>query len=219
MLKLAANAPADCGENVTAIVQLALTASEAPQLLVCAKSPAFAPVMLIPEMVNGPLPGFDNLTCCEAAVVPLVVAANASTVGVNTACGVTAMPVPDNVAVCGEPAALSATSSTAERLPAAAGLKMTAKLQLAPAARVAPQVVLDTEKSAGFVPVNVTPEDVIGALPVFDSVNVCAALCDPTAVPANVAVVGASAATGAGADVPVPVTANVTAWAVPPPLL
>jgi hypothetical protein len=49
--------PAAVGVNVTLTVQEAFSASEAGQLLVCSKSPEFAPVIVMLEMpsVLGPL--------------------------------------------------------------------------------------------------------------------------------------------------------------------
>jgi hypothetical protein len=53
---LAAKLATDCGENVTEIVQVAFTASVLLQLLVSAKSDGFAPVTLMPEILNGDVP-------------------------------------------------------------------------------------------------------------------------------------------------------------------
>jgi hypothetical protein len=49
-------------------------------------------------------------------------------------------PVPVRATVCGLPGALSATASDAVRVPAEVGLKDTLMVQLAPAAKVVPQV-------------------------------------------------------------------------------
>jgi len=55
-LSCALNVPVVGGVNVRVILQDALTATELPQLLVWAKSPAFVPVMEIPFIVSGALP-------------------------------------------------------------------------------------------------------------------------------------------------------------------
>ena len=49
-------------------------------------------------------------------------------------------PAPVRAAVCGLPVALSVTASVAAAAPVVAGLKVTLMVQLAPAARLEPQV-------------------------------------------------------------------------------
>ncbi len=51
-------------------------------------------------------------------------------------------PVPVRVTLCGEPAAESLMSSAPLRVPVAVGVKLTAALQLTPAAKDEPQVVV-----------------------------------------------------------------------------
>ena len=97
-------------------------------------------------------------------------------VGLRFATGAgTAVPVPLNVAVCGELEALSATERTAVKLATDAGVKVMEIVQLAEAAMVAPQVLV-CAKSAGFAPVMEIAMPVSEALPVFDNVIVGAAL-------------------------------------------
>jgi hypothetical protein len=65
MLTLAARAPVAVGLNVTLIAQFAFAASVAGltgHVFVCAKSPAFAPVMLTPVIVRAAVPVFVNVT-------------------------------------------------------------------------------------------------------------------------------------------------------------
>ena len=62
------------------------------------------------------------------------------------------VPAPDKLIVCGLPAASSLTTSEALRVPAATGSNITATLQLAEAARVAPHA-FENEKSPAFAPV------------------------------------------------------------------
>jgi len=52
------------------------------------------------------------------------------------------VPVPVSVAVCGEPVALSATESVAEKLATEAGVKVTEIAQWEPAASELPQVLV-----------------------------------------------------------------------------
>ena len=64
--------PVPFGVKVTLMLQFPLTASvagEMGQLLVCAKSPALLPVMLMPLMVNAALPLLDRVTVCAPLVV------------------------------------------------------------------------------------------------------------------------------------------------------
>ena len=86
----------------------------------------------------------------------------------------TAVPVPVRVAVWGEPDALSATLSVAEKLVAEAGVKVTEILHVLLAARLLPQVLAEMAKSAVFVPVRVTLEIVSAAVPVLERMKVSA---------------------------------------------
>jgi len=60
-------------------------------------------------------------------------------------------PVPDSAIVCGLEGSPSAMLRVADLVPAAAGVNVTLAVQLAPAARLDPQVFV-CEKSDGFVP-------------------------------------------------------------------
>src|ERR1017187_74113 len=80
--------------------------------------------------------------------------------------------------------------------------------QLVPAASVVPQVVADViAKSLGFVPVMLMAIPVSVALPVLDNVTGRAVAIEPTAVLGKASGFGLSAATGAAAALPVPLTA------------
>jgi hypothetical protein len=81
-------------------------------------------------------------------------------------------------------------------------------VQLAEDARLVPQVLLAMLKSPAFVPDIATPLIVSEELSPFDSVTVCAAVLDPTAVLANVTLDGL-AATVPDAAVPFPLSATV----------
>ena len=112
-VRLALNVPATAGVNFTATVQLAPAASELPQLLVCAKYAAFAPVMLIPVKLNAVPPGLLSVTFIELLVacftVPklrldgLKLATGLITCALNaTGCGLPgALLIICRVAVCG----------------------------------------------------------------------------------------------------------------------
>lgn len=71
MLTEAARAPSAVGVNFTVIVQVALSASELPQLFVSEKSPGLAPVRVMLVMVKLALPVFVRIEVCAALVVPM----------------------------------------------------------------------------------------------------------------------------------------------------
>jgi hypothetical protein len=73
-------------------------------------------------LLSGAVPVLDSVAANAAEVVPVTVFGKA-TDGVREATG--AMPVPVKLAVCGDPAALSATDSVAEKLAADAGVNVT----------------------------------------------------------------------------------------------
>jgi hypothetical protein len=105
--------------------QLEPTASVAPQALapvVSAKSLGLVPVMLATMLFSVALPVFDRVAAMAAEVVPDAVFGKASE-GVSEATAAVPVPVKDDV--CGDPVALSATESVAEKLAAEAGVKVT----------------------------------------------------------------------------------------------
>jgi hypothetical protein len=65
-LKAPLRVPTAVGVNVTLIVHVPFTASVLPQLLVCAKSPLTAMLLI----VSAPVPLFVNVTVWAAEVVP-----------------------------------------------------------------------------------------------------------------------------------------------------
>jgi hypothetical protein len=202
--------PAEAGVKVTVIVQLAPAASEVPQVLPSLKLLALAPVMEMPVMVSGAVPGFDRVVDCVVAEVPTSVLGNVSVLEVNVACG--AVPVPVRAAVCGEPVALSTTDIEALRLPAEAGVNVTVMVQLAPAASEVPQLLL-SPKLLELVPMTEMLVMVSAAVPAFDSVIGKAVAAVPIKVPGKASGFGVRAACGVGAVVPVPV--RVTVWGEP----
>jgi len=65
----AVRVPAAVGRNVTLIVQLALTASVEPQVVVRAKSPEFVPVIVMPVIDIVALPLLRRVIVLTALVV------------------------------------------------------------------------------------------------------------------------------------------------------
>ncbi len=71
---VAVRAPSADGVKVTLMVQLELPASVVPQLLPCAKSPAFVPVTATLSPVTAEVPLLVSVSGCEPLVVPTLVA-------------------------------------------------------------------------------------------------------------------------------------------------
>src|ERR1035438_2761432 len=94
----------------------------------------------------------------------------------------------------------------AVRDPLTVGVKVTLIVQLAPAATLAPQLLL-WPKSPGLVPATARLVIVKAALPVLLRVTACTALAAPTAWPAKVRLLGERLATAA-----VPVPARPIVW-------
>ena len=59
----------EAGVKETWMAQFAPAASEAPQLLVCAKSVGLAPAIAMEEMLSAAPPGLDSVSVCVALVV------------------------------------------------------------------------------------------------------------------------------------------------------
>jgi hypothetical protein len=76
--------PAAVGVNVTLMVQVPAAATLAPQVFVCAKSPASTPVMLTPSIVivaDGRV--FVSVTVCSALVAPTAWSAKVKLTGLS----------------------------------------------------------------------------------------------------------------------------------------
>jgi hypothetical protein len=175
---LAVRAARTVGRKVTLIVQLAPAARLLPQVLVCAKFDLLVPVMEMLEIVMVAVPVFVSVTVRAALVVLIAWEPNEMDASDSEATG--PAPVPDRATACGLPVALSLILSVAVRLPTAVGRNVTLTVQLPPAARELPQVVV-REKFDAFVPPTVMLEIVSDAVPVFRRVSVLAGLADPTA--------------------------------------
>src|SRR6267143_1582181 len=115
------------------------------------------------------------------------------TVTVPGAVNVKSQPVPVNGTVCGLPPALSVIVSVPVRAPNAVGANVTLILQFAPAAKVAPQALLEIAK----LPEAVIELIVRVALPLFVRVTVFAALVVVSNCPPKDRLVGASPTPGA----------------------
>ena len=89
------------------------------------------------------------------------------------------VPVPVSATCCGLPPPLSLTETFADRGPVVVGVKVTAMEQLAPAARLVPQLS-PSAKSPGFVPVIAIPEILSVTVPLLVSVMILRPLVVPT---------------------------------------
>ena len=115
----------------------------------------------------------------------------------------TVVPLPLSATTCGEPDALSAILTAPARAPDATGLKLTVIVQLAFAARLAPQLSVCVNELA-FVPVIVIPVIDSVAVPSFVRVIGIVAADVPRDVSGNARVVGDKLTVK-----PVPVSATV----------
>src|SRR6266851_4749252 len=105
-------------------------------------------------------------------------------------------PVPLSGMRIGEPGAFATSSSAALRLPAAAGVKVTTRVQLCAGESDAPEHLREMLKSPGFMPVRMMSPIVSGAAPVFATVMGCAALTTLGATVPKLRAVGLSVSFG-----------------------
>jgi hypothetical protein len=172
MLKVAVLAPAVCGDMVKVTVQAAPSASVAPHVLVWVKSAALAPVIVSGAMVRSAVLRLVIVTVLAGLVVPTLTVPKESVFALNE---IAVVPDPPNFTVWGLPPALSVKLRLADRTPVDKGVNVTVTVQLAPAARFDPQVVV-FGKSAGFVPVTAIDVILIAAFPVLVRVTSWVAL-------------------------------------------
>jgi hypothetical protein len=202
------------GVKVTLKAQVPLGAIAVVQVLVSAKSLALVPITEMLVKVRLELPVFVSVTPWGELVTPCGWDAKLMLDGFRLT--VAPDPVPLRVTDCWLPATLfvlSVTFSVAERLPGAAGVKVTLMVQLPFAATEPPQVLV-CAKSPGLVPVKPIPLMVKATLPVLLREKVWAVLVVPTFWVPKVSVVAVRFALGA---LPVPLT--VTVCCVPAALL
>src|SRR5438874_746877 len=146
------------------MVQVAPVAKVEGQLLVCPKSPGLVPVKPMLVMVNATPLGFESVTTLAVLVVPTLWLPKSGT-GEGERLG-GAVPVPDTPEVWGLLLALSVTVSVPLRDPVAVGVNVTSIEQLAPAARLVPQLLV-CAKSPLLVPVKPMLEILRGELVPF----------------------------------------------------
>ncbi len=94
--------------------------------------------MALPVIVNAVVPRLLRVTILAEVVTPIATVPKLKLAGRS----LTVVPIPVSDTVCGLPLALSVTLNDAVRVPEAVGLKVTLKVQLAPAASEVPHVVV-----------------------------------------------------------------------------
>jgi hypothetical protein len=99
----------------------------------------------------------------------------AKLVGERLTAGAVLVPVPERLTVCGLPEALSVRVTAAVRVPLAAGVKATLIVQVAPAAKLDPQLLVSA-KLLPLVPETAMLVTLKAALPVLVRVTDCALL-------------------------------------------
>ena len=168
-------APAALGVNVTEIVQVALAASEVPQLLVATNSVPLAAILAIDSAA---LPVLLKVTALDALAVPMFWLPKARLPADRPAVG-TPTPVPLSVTVCVEPATapeLSVIVNVLLRAPLALGVNVTEIVQVPLTASEVPQLLVATNS----VPLAAILAIVSAAEPVLLKVTVLVPLVVPT---------------------------------------
>src|ERR1700681_2824767 len=155
------------GLKVTVMVHVALTATEAGQLLVCVNS-VFP--LAIALMVSAAVPVLVRVTDCVALLEPTLVLGKLRDVGASVTKGAST-PVPLSETACGLLVALSVKVRVPVREPAAVGVKVTLMEQAVFPGRTEEQLLV-REKS----PVATIEEIFNCAVPELVRVTVCAAL-------------------------------------------
>lgn len=165
-VRVAARVPAAVGLKSMPMVQVEEAARLMPQLFwLIAKSAALVPANLMLLMLTAELPVLVRVTDFAPLVLPTATGPHVTEVGEAETLPVgLAEPVPEREVESA--VEFSVMLNVAERAPVAAGEKTTAAVQLEDAARLVPQVVVETEKSPGSVPekdgaLRVTDVDVV----------------------------------------------------------
>ena len=137
-------------KKLTVMVQDCPAPKLVGQLVVCAN---LLLVMVMLLMLSAVTPVFVSVTVLLGQLTRVQVKSNLPGTSFTT------VPTPFRLTVCGLPGASSVTESVPARLSRAVGAKVTLMLQLAPAARLKPQL-------------SVSPKLVVAAMPVMLSIAV-----------------------------------------------
>ena len=192
-VRFAVRVPVAAGLNATAAEQAPPTDNVAEHVVpVTMKSDAFVPVTLTPLIVSSEVAPFDSVTDCVAVVLPTFALPKAIPDGLAVTTPL--VPRPETDTVCGLLLPESAKFKVAVREPVAVGAQRMFAVQLAPAARVAPQVLLKTEKSPGLAPLKLMLLILMADVPELVSVTTFWPPLDPKATAAQVTAEGVAVA-------------------------
>jgi len=172
-------APVLVGAKWPWIVQFAPTASVVPQLLANTNCDASVPVTAMLVMDKAAVPVLVMVTVCELLMEPTVMVPNERLVADRVTGGFGVVPVPLSVMVCGEVAAPSLMVTAAVSAPETVGAKWPWMVQLAPAARLVPQLFAKTKEDVS-APVSVMLVIDNAEFPLLVSVTVCELPVEPT---------------------------------------
>jgi hypothetical protein len=176
--------PAAVGLKETLMVQEAPAASELPQLFMpIEKAAAFVPVIAMDVIGRAALPALARVKVCDELALPTFTLPKLTVVGVSAACGaaigVVAFPSQLKAVDCCGIGEGKFAPRSAERGPSAEGVQVTAIEQLAPAARLAPQLLVSLNEP-GSLPKKLMLVIDNAAFPVLLRVAVWALLWLPT---------------------------------------
>ena len=175
-------APVAVGVNVTLIVQVIPAGSDAPHVFVSAKSPE----LVIEVIFSARLPLFFSVIVLAGELgVFTSWLPKSKLVGIRTATGAFAVPVPVSVANCGLLGSTSVKTSLADSADATEGVKITFTVHDIPAGRLAAQVPPDamakSVPAAGGAIATIAMFVIERAVELlFVKVTVCGAVAAPT---------------------------------------
>ena len=164
-------APVLVGANVTVTAQLAPAARLVPQLLACANCLGSAPLSEILLIDNGAVLVLVTVTVLAALVVRIVWLPKATAAGATVKVGTIIVPVSATVCEVAGAARLTATEALLVVGFGFVGVKVTFIVQVAPAARLVPQLFV-WANWLGFVPPRLILLIVSGAVPALLRVTV-----------------------------------------------
>jgi hypothetical protein len=168
------------GVNFVVIVQLPPATTDDPQLFVCEKFEAFAPVMVMLDMVSTPVPVFCRVVISGALVTPVAVLGKVREVGLRLTAELP-VPVPNRDTVCGELGAVSVKNMVELKEPVVDGVKVTLTTHDAAAPSEAPQVFEDIANREALAPLIAIFDMEKLAFPVLVKVTECGLDVVPTA--------------------------------------
>ena len=199
--------PKIVGANVMPTVQLAAAASEVPQVVPASWNPAEGVKARFPSGTDALK--FVNVTVRGLLVIPRPVVGKFAWAGSIWSAPVNP-PVPFNATVAGAATDVELTVSDPVNGPVCNGANKTATVQLAPAARLVPQVLAVRSNC----PVTASANAAAAVPPGLEIITVCAGLICAMAVAAKVSCAGDTLSWAAGGTVPLSRTVAVPATEV-----